>query len=128
MRRGVIPRGGGVDIFISSVAFAAWFGLFVTAMNLLPVGQLDGGHIIYCLLGEKARWLGTVLVGAMMLAGIFWWSGWLLWAVLVFFVIGPGHPPPLNDLVPLFAGHFFSGLNHFIPGACSDCGCHFLSS
>ncbi len=103
---GIIPPGGGVDIWLQgaptySVAFAAWFGLFVTAMNLLPVGQLDGGHIVYCLLGDRARWLGTVLVGAMLLAGILWWPGWVLWAVLVFFVIGPGHPPPLNDLVPL---------------------------
>ncbi|RME78761.1 MAG: site-2 protease family protein [Chloroflexi bacterium] len=101
---GIIPPGGGHDIFINSVAFAAWFGLFVTAMNLLPVGQLDGGHVIYCLLGEKARWLGIGLVGLMVLAGIFWWSGWLLWALLVFFVIGPGHPPPLNDLVELGPG------------------------
>ncbi|MEW5957913.1 MAG: site-2 protease family protein [Chloroflexota bacterium] len=101
---GVIPAGGGRDIFINPIAFAAWFGLFVTAMNLLPVGQLDGGHVIYCILGEKARWLGTGLVGLMLLAGIFWWSGWLLWAMLVFFIIGPGHPPPLNDLVDLDPG------------------------
>jgi len=98
---GILPAGGGTDIFINSLAFAAWFGLFVTAMNLLPVGQLDGGHVIYCLLGNKARWLGTALVGVMVFAGIFWWTGWLLWAMLVFFVIGPGHPPPLNDLVEL---------------------------
>lgn len=98
---GVLPTGGGTDIFINSLAFAAWFGLFVTAMNLLPVGQLDGGHIIYCLLGEKARWLGMALVGMMFVLGIFWWSGWLFWALLVFFVIGPGHPPPLNDLPSL---------------------------
>jgi len=98
---GAIPPGGGVDIFLASPAFAAWFGLFVTAMNLLPVGQLDGGHVVYCLLGEKARWLGLTLVSIMFVLGIFWWSGWLLWALLVFFVIGPGHPPPLNDLVPL---------------------------
>jgi hypothetical protein len=45
--------------------------------------------------------LGLGLIGAMFLAGIFWWQGWLLWALLVFFVIGPGHPPPLNDLVSL---------------------------
>jgi len=101
---GVIPSGGGADIFINPIAFAAWFGLFVTAMNLLPVGQLDGGHVIYSILGEKARYLGIGLVGLMVLAGIFWWSGWLLWAVLVFFVIGPGHPPPLNDLVDLNPG------------------------
>lgn len=98
---GIIPAGGGTDIFINPIAFAAWFGLFVTAMNLLPVGQLDGGHVVYCILGDKARWLGIGLVGLMLLAGIFWWSGWLLWALLVFFVIGPGHPPPLNDLVDL---------------------------
>ena len=100
---GIIPEGGGTDIFINSVAFAAWFGLFVTAMNLLPVGQLDGGHVIYCLIGEKARILGLVLIGAMMLAG-FLWAGWLVWALLVFLVIGVAHPPPLNDLVPLDLG------------------------
>jgi membrane-associated protease RseP (regulator of RpoE activity) len=98
---GIVPEGGGIDILINPIAFAAWFGLFVTAMNLLPVGQLDGGHVIYCILGDKARWLGLGLIGAMFLAGIFWWQGWLLWTLLVFFVIGPGHPPPLNDLVSL---------------------------
>lgn len=97
---GVIPRGEGEDILLNSLAFAAWFGLFITAMNLLPVGQLDGGHVSYCLLGEKARWLGLALIGLMVLAG-FWWNGWWVWAMLVFFVIGPGHPPPLNDLSPL---------------------------
>jgi membrane-associated protease RseP (regulator of RpoE activity) len=104
MLAGIIPSGGGTDIFINSIAFAAWFGLFVTAMNLLPVGQLDGGHVIYCLLGEKARWLGLALVAGMVLAGFFWWPGWLVWAILVYFIIGPGHPPPLNDLVDLGLG------------------------
>lgn len=101
---GIIPAGGGIDILMTPVAFAAWFGLFVTAMNLLPVGQLDGGHILYSLLGHNARWLGLVLVGLMVAAGIFWWPGWLLWAMLVFFIIGTGHPPPLNDLVELGTG------------------------
>ncbi len=101
---GIIPAGGGIDILMTPVAFAAWFGLFVTAMNLLPVGQLDGGHILYSLLGHNARWLGIVLVGLMIAAGIFWWPGWLLWALLVFFIIGTGHPPPLNDLVELGTG------------------------
>lgn len=98
---GVIPAGGGIDILMNPMAFAAWFGLFVTAMNLLPVGQLDGGHVLYCLLGDKAQWLGFSLVGLMVVAGIFTWPGWLVWAVLVYFIIGTGHPPPLNDLVPL---------------------------
>ena len=94
----------GIDMQINSLGLAAWFGLFVTAMNLLPVGQLDGGHIIYCLIGDRARLLGIGLIGAMLLAGIFWWAGWVVWALLVFFVIGPQHPPPLNDLPPLGAG------------------------
>jgi membrane-associated protease RseP (regulator of RpoE activity) len=101
---GIIPPGGGTDIFIGSMAFAAWFGLFVTAMNLLPVGQLDGGHVMYSLLGPKARQLGLIMIGIMVLAGIFWWTGWLVWAMLTFFIVGPGHPPPLNDLVELGPG------------------------
>jgi membrane-associated protease RseP (regulator of RpoE activity) len=98
---GAIPAGSGTDVFINSVTLAAWFGLLVTAINLLPVGQLDGGHVVYCILGEKARWLGLTLIGVMFVLGVFWWSGWLFWTVLVFWVIGPGHPPPLNDLVDL---------------------------
>lgn len=98
---GLTPSGSGTDISLNLVAFAAWFGLFVTAMNLIPVGQLDGGHVIYCIFGERSRWLGLGMVGAMVLAGIFLWPGWLIWALLVFFVIGPNHPPPLNDLVGL---------------------------
>jgi Zn-dependent protease len=98
---GVIPAGGGVDIFIDSVALAAWFGLIVTALNLLPVGQLDGGHVIYCLLGDKAKQLGMAIIIVMLFAGIFVWTGWLIWAFITFFLIGPGHPPPLNDLVDL---------------------------
>jgi Zn-dependent protease len=101
---GIVPAGEGIDILINPIAFAAWFGLFVTAMNLLPVGQLDGGHVIYSILGERSRWLGMGLVGLMVVAGIFWWTGWLVWALLIFFIIGTGHPPPLNDLVDLDPG------------------------
>jgi membrane-associated protease RseP (regulator of RpoE activity) len=100
---GVIPQGGGTDVSISSVALAAWFGLLVTAINLMPIGQLDGGHIIYCLIGDKARTLGMVMVVVMLLAG-FWWLGWVFWAIIVFLIVGPNHPPPLNDLAPLGLG------------------------
>jgi len=98
---GIFPNGGGTDILINAVASAAWFGLFLTAMNLMPVGQLDGGHIIYTILGDKARWLGMTLVVMMLAAGIFWWPGWFIWTMLIFFLIGTGHPPPLNALVEL---------------------------
>ncbi len=100
---GLLPPGSGDDIIINSFALAAWFGLFVTAMNLLPVGQLDGGHLMYCLLGEKARYLGIVLVIIMTIIGLVSWTGWLLWAVLIVFVIGVGHPAPMNELAELGA-------------------------
>jgi hypothetical protein len=95
------PTGGGVDIHINSFTLAAWFGLFVTAMNLLPVGQLDGGHLAYCLLGKRARLLGQFLVFIMVVAGFVSWTGWLLWSLLVVFIIGTGHPPPLNELADI---------------------------
>lgn len=98
---GILPAGGGQDILINTVGLAAWFGLLVTALNLLPVGQLDGGHVIYCLLGEKAQYLGMALIIVLIIAGFTLWVGWLLWAFITLLIIGPGHPPPLNDLVEL---------------------------
>lgn len=111
---GGIPTGGGTDIYMNSIAYAAWFGLFLTAMNLLPVGQLDGGHIAYCLFGEKHRTFGIILVRIMMTVGLLsaaasffalpiGWVGWLMWAILISVLIGVGHPPPLNDLSELGA-------------------------
>jgi membrane-associated protease RseP (regulator of RpoE activity) len=98
---GVLPPGGGDDIIINSFTLAAWFGLFVTAMNLLPVGQLDGGHLMYCILGEKARYLGIFLGGIMFVVGFITWPGWLLWVALIGFIVGAGHPAPLNELAEL---------------------------
>jgi membrane-associated protease RseP (regulator of RpoE activity) len=93
--------GNGVDVLLHPLAWAGWSGLFVTVLNLLPIGQLDGGHVIYVLLGDKSRQLGLILMGIMVVLGIFLWQGWLFWALITFFLIGVGHPPPLNDLVQL---------------------------
>jgi membrane-associated protease RseP (regulator of RpoE activity) len=101
---GVIPQGGGRDIMMSTVAFAAWFGLLITMMNLVPVGQLDGGHVIHCLLGDKALWLGRAMLVIMALVGLFFWPSWLVWMLLILFIVGTGHPPPLNDLIELGPG------------------------
>jgi len=100
---GQILPGNGVDVQINSMTFAAWIGLFVTCLNLLPVGQLDGGHIAYALFGRRAWQLARVAVGALfILAVLGGWQGWFLW-VLLPLVFGLRHPPPLNDHTPLDA-------------------------
>ncbi len=104
---GQILPSGGVDVWLHSVAFAAWAGLLVTMINLIPVGQLDGGHISYALLGERANVLSKIAIIAM-----FAWGGWLLingnnaggfwvtWGGLNTF-LNNRHPPPLNDVLKL---------------------------
>lgn len=90
---------GGMDVFIHPVAWAGWAGLLVTALNLIPVGQLDGGHVIYVLLGSRARKLWPFILGAMALLGLFW-SGWWLWAFLLFF-LGRVVAEPLDQITGL---------------------------
>ncbi len=81
-----------LDLLVHPVAFAGWFGLLATAFNLIPVGQLDGGHILYAVLGRRAYPVGVAAVLALLLLGVFFWNGWLLWALLVT-LIGVRHPP-----------------------------------
>jgi len=100
LTHGMILPGHGLDVMLNPIAFAAWFGLLVTAFNLLPVGQLDGGHVVFGLLGERARTVSIAFVVILVAMGIMLWQGWLTWAVLVF-LLGVGHPPPLNDISPL---------------------------
>ncbi len=95
----ILPRDG-LDVSINSVAFAAWFGLLITSLNLLPVGQLDGGHTAYALLGRRAWRLAAIIIGGLLALGAVSWSGWFLWAFMTF-IFGWRHPPPLNDHTPL---------------------------
>jgi membrane-associated protease RseP (regulator of RpoE activity) len=90
---------GGTDVFIHPVAFAGWAGLLVTALNLVPAGTLDGGHVVYSLFGEKARKAFPFLIGIMALLGIFW-SGWWLWAFLLFW-LGRVNAETLDQITPL---------------------------
>jgi membrane-associated protease RseP (regulator of RpoE activity) len=94
---GTIPDTYGV--YLHPVAFAGWIGFFVTSLNLIPAGQLDGGHIAYAILGEKHRWLSKIMIGLLVLLGYFF-QGWLVWAVLLFF-LGTKHPPILFPEIPL---------------------------
>jgi Zn-dependent protease len=90
---------GAQDVLLSPVAWAGWAGLLVTALNLIPAGQLDGGHVLYVLLKEKAGKLLPFLVVGLLLLGVVW-PGWWLWAALVFF-LGRTHAVPLNEIVDL---------------------------
>jgi hypothetical protein len=79
------------DVYLHPSARAAWVGLMATALNLLPIGQLDGGHLLYAWTGEPARYLFRIFwVGLLVLAAFFDWYNWLLWALVLFF--GLKHP------------------------------------
>lgn len=90
----------GYTLAITPVYFAAWLGLLLTGLNLLPVGQLDGGHITYALFGERAHIVSRATFLMLLLAGIFVSSNWLFWALLLG-VMGLRHAAPLNDIMPL---------------------------
>lgn len=91
---------GGMDVMVHQLAFAGWAGLLVTGLNLIPAGQLDGGHITYALLGPKrAKVLSWIMIGVM--AGLsFLWTGWLLWLVLLL-VATRMQDMPLDDVTQL---------------------------
>jgi len=93
-----VPKGH--TVLLSPMAFAGWAGLFVTMLNLLPIGQLDGGHIFYALFGKHQKKIAWLALIAMLPLGYFW-QGWLVWAALSIILINPSHPPTLNDDIPL---------------------------
>ncbi|MBI3839308.1 MAG: site-2 protease family protein [Planctomycetia bacterium] len=103
------PLPAGKEIFLHPLAYAGWVGVLITALNLFPIGQLDGGHVLYALLRKKARLVASVLlavaVGAVLLTQSYQWG---LMLVLLL-VIGPNHPPTANDEVPLGAGRIALG-------------------
>ena len=78
------PNARAADLLLDPVGRAAWVGLFATALNLLPVGQLDGGHIVRSVSPRIHRWISLILPAALVPLGIFLWRGWLLWAVILF--------------------------------------------
>ena len=106
----------GEDVLMNRVTFAAWIGLLVTALNLLPVGQLDGGHTVFALFGRRARFINMATIGLMAVLAVLGlpqlqstypvlldigFNGWFLWLGLIIFVIGPFHPPALDDVTRL---------------------------
>jgi membrane-associated protease RseP (regulator of RpoE activity) len=94
-------------IELNPVWFASWVGLLMTSINLLPVGQLDGGHVVYAVCGARAQAIlaRVIYFGVLVLAGIAilreGWLGWVIYAVLLTFILRVGHPPVLDEEAPL---------------------------
>ena len=88
------------DVLIHPIGFAGWIGLLVTSFNLLPVGQLDGGHVAYAILGEKHYKLSTITIIVIFFLGLYSWKGWFVWGVLLL-IMGIRHPRPLDQWTPL---------------------------
>jgi membrane-associated protease RseP (regulator of RpoE activity) len=105
---GMTPPAG-MDVYLHPVSMAAWFGFLVTALNLLPAAQLDGGHIAYALFRRHHRWISLGVVLALIPLAIFYFTGWWLWIVLLL-VLRLYHPPTLDDSVPLRPRHIVLGL------------------
>lgn len=119
----VLPNEEGEDVWLTMpaspggpVTFAAWAGMLVTAINLLPIGQLDGGHVAYALLGRWAWKLAYATVGLLGALGIYLAvignlaaGTWIVWALLGL-LLGPRHPPPLNDVTKVGRGRIVLGI------------------
>jgi membrane-associated protease RseP (regulator of RpoE activity) len=99
---GKLPAG--VDLDAHPVFIAAWFGLLVTMLNLLPVGQLDGGHVLRALLGPRAERGGPHVASALLILALLCSASWLVWFFIVTRLVGFGHPAPIDDQTPLSRG------------------------
>lgn len=102
------PIPPGQDLLLNSVGLAAWAGILVTALNLLPIGQLDGGHVAYALFGRASVWIGmSAIAGMALLARA--WPGWIAWCVLPL-IFGLRHPAPADPERPLELRHRLVGI------------------
>lgn len=90
------PVADSKDVMLHPLAFAGWAGLFVTALNLLPIGQLDGGHIIYALFGKRHQFIAIAALAGFAAIAIFVYHGWALFLFLLIW-FGPKHPPTMDE-------------------------------
>lgn len=98
---GQVLPGGGLDVSLNQVAWAGWVGLLVTSLNLIPVGQLDGGHVTYVLFGKKAKQFFWPVMIALALLSLFTQTfTWVVWIGMLYF-LGRVHAEPLDDVTPL---------------------------
>ena len=87
---GNIPPGH--DIFLSPYAWAGWIGFLITSLNLMPIGQLDGSHVLYALIGPSQRYFGWGALTALVILSFFWY-GWAVWIIITLFILMVAHPP-----------------------------------
>ena len=107
-----LVAGGSLreSVVLGPLAFAGYLGLVVTALNLAPIGQLDGGHIAYALLGRRrAQVLATTVIGLMVIAGFLYGGHWLMWGVIAWLIAGRSHPAALDEARPVGAGRALLG-------------------
>jgi membrane-associated protease RseP (regulator of RpoE activity) len=105
---GINPMVTDVTIHLHPLAYAGWLGMFFTALNLLPMGQLDGGHVVYSLFDRKRSLLAARLFFVALIVLGFDWAGWWVWAGLVL-ILGLRHPPVLDETTPLEPRHRLIG-------------------
>ena len=92
----------GHRLILHPLAFAGWLGLLLTTLNLLPIGQLDGGQIAHALFGyRRAYAISIVALGSLFLLAFFVWPGLAIWAFIAFFIAGAKDAPTANDVTPL---------------------------
>ncbi|MFP2932571.1 site-2 protease family protein [Pyxidicoccus sp. 3LG] len=96
---GPIPEGK--DVLVHPVVIAAWFGLLVTLLNLMPVGQLDGGHLAYAVWGRRAHWVGRAVALVLLFLTLFVTASWGVWLLVTSKLVGFGHPEVVEPLEPL---------------------------
>jgi membrane-associated protease RseP (regulator of RpoE activity) len=93
----------GYAMNLHPMAFAGWVGLLITSVNLFPIGQLDGGHVLYALLRKKANVIARILLAVAACVTVYYWQYLYMWTLMIFllFMIGPTHPPTADDEEPL---------------------------
>jgi membrane-associated protease RseP (regulator of RpoE activity) len=94
------PLPDGKDVLFNPLALAGWAGILVTSLNLLPAGQLDGGHVVFAT-GLRSRLYSLVPVPVLLWLAWFRWPGWVLWAVVLLVMAALGHPPTMDEARPL---------------------------
>lgn len=98
------PLPEGKDVLVHPVVIAGWFGLLVTLLNLMPIGQLDGGHLTFALFGPRAQWVGKAFALVLLFVVVFISAFWAVWLLVASKLVGFGHPEVVEPQAPLSRG------------------------